>query len=63
MKTFRAIVWAEEQIPNTDPRDSATLPAITIRSRETYFVQTRNQAEAVKQFKAFLGQLAARSAC
>ena len=59
MKTFRAIVWAEEQIPNTDPLTRATKPAIIIRSREIHFIQTRDQADAAKQFKAFLGQLSA----
>jgi hypothetical protein len=59
VKTFRAIIWSEDQIPNTDPRDRDRLPVVAIRSREIFFIQTRNQADAAKQFKAFLGQLAA----
>lgn len=59
MKIFRAIVWAEELIPNTDLRDKEKLPFVIVRSRETYFIQTADQAKAVKAFKADLGKLAA----
>ncbi len=58
MRIYRAILWAEDLIPNTDPRDRDRLPAVIIRSRETFFIQTSDQAKAVKAFKADIGKLA-----
>jgi len=59
MKTFRVIMWAEDEEPNTDPFDFATLPVVRTRSRETFMFQTASQSEAVKRFKQSLGILAA----
>jgi hypothetical protein len=57
VKTFRAIVWAEVQTPNTDPRDCHVHPAVITRSVQSFLIQTRSQSDAVKQFKASLGLL------
>lgn len=58
MRTYRAIVWAEDQIPNTDPRDSDALPAIIVRSRETFFIQTSRPEKAISAFKRDIKRLA-----
>jgi protoporphyrinogen oxidase len=58
MRIYRAIVWTEDVIPNTDPRDKNKLPFVIIRSRETFFIQTSDQSKAVKAFKADIGKLA-----
>lgn len=56
-KVFRVIMWVEEETENRDPFDAHRLPVVRTRSRETFFIQTTNQADAVKNFKANLGKL------
>ena len=59
MKVYRAIIWAEEILPDNSPK-ARPGDVIIVRSREQYFISSPDQVEAVNRFKADIGKLSLR---